>query len=185
MTMSAIREADAGAEFAGPDGESRPFAGRGLTVPTLPEVLEWLPERLGLVVEIKAREAADAVVKAVADHPVRRDGRLSIISFDEGAIDRVRELDSGARTGYLVAPSQPLSDAIVWASARGHAGVHPWEGDLGDDPIPIVAEARDAGLEVGCYVVNDPERMRFLADCGLWGFVTDVPDVAVATLRPA
>ena len=38
------------------------------------------------------------------------------------------------------------------------------------------------GLEVGCYVVNDPVRMQFLADTGLWGFVTDVPDVAVQTL---
>jgi glycerophosphoryl diester phosphodiesterase len=185
QTMEAIREADAGAEFAGPDGEARPFAGRGLTVPTLAEVLAWLPERLGLVIEIKARAAADAVVAAVADHPARTDGRLSIISFDEGAIDRVRELDPAARTGYLVAPGQPLSEAITWAAARSHAGVHPWEGDLGVDPLPIVAEARAAGLEVGCYVVNEPDRMRFLADCGLWGFVTDVPEIAVAALRPS
>jgi glycerophosphoryl diester phosphodiesterase len=37
---------------------------------------------------------------------------------------------------------------------------------------------------VGCYVVNDPDRMRQLAAYGLWGFVTDVPDVARATLGP-
>ena len=183
QTMDAIREADAGAEVVGPDGESRPFAGTGLTVPTLPEVLDWLPDTLGLVIEIKARAAADAVVAAIADRPLRADGRLSVISFDEPAIDRVHELDAEIRTGYLVAPGQPLSLAILWASGHGHAGVHPWEADLGIDPIPLVAEARTAGLEVGCYVVNDPSRMRFLADCGLWGFVTDVPEVAVEALR--
>ena len=183
QTMDAIREADAGAEFRGPDGESRPYAGRELRVPSLAEVLEWLPDELGLVIEIKARAAADAVVAAVAGHPVRDGGRLSIISFDEAAIDRVHELDPGARTGYLVAPGQPISAAILWAAEHGHAGVHPYEGDLGADPLPIVAEAHAAGLLVGCYVVNDPMRMRFLADCGLWGFVTDLPDVAIEATR--
>ncbi len=185
LTMDDIRAADAGAAFVAPDGESRPYAGAGLTVPTLPEVLDWLPERIGLVVEIKARAAADAVVATVAGHAVGSDGRLSVISFDEAAIDRVHEIDPGIRTGYLVAPAQPLTDAMLWASGRGHVAINPWESDLGDDPIAIVAEARALDLEVGCYVVNEPDRMRFLADCGLWGFVTDFPDLAVETLRPA
>jgi glycerophosphoryl diester phosphodiesterase len=185
LTLDEIRKADAGAGFARPDDSGFPFAGRGLRVPTLPEVLDWLPESTGLVIEIKARAAADAVVEAVAGHAAQRDGRLSVISFDEAAIDRVRELDPSVRTGYLVAPGQPLDAAIAWASGRGHAGVHPWEQDLGVDPLPVLAQAKRLGLEIGCYVVNDPARMQFLADIGLWGFVTDVPDLAVETLRGA
>ena len=176
-TMDEIREADAGAEFAGPNGDF-PFRGRGLTVPTLPEVLAWLPEGVGLVVEIKARAAADAVVEAVRDHPVRTSGRLAVISFDEHAIERVREMDREIKTGYLLVPTQPIEAALIWATEHGHAGVYPWEGDLGLDPLPIMALANAYGREVGCYVVNDPERMQHLAACGLWGFVTDVPDVA-------
>ena len=182
LTMDEIREADAGATFTGPGGESHPFEGRGLRVPTLPEVLEWLPDTMGLVIEIKARPAADAVVYALEGHPARTDGRMSVISFDEAAIDRVRELDPALRTGYLVAPGQSIDLAFAWASGHGHTGVHPWEADLGADPLAILAQAKVLGLEVGCYVVNDPGRMRFLSDTGLWGFVTDVPDVAVETL---
>ena len=37
---------------------------------------------------------------------------------------------------------------------------------------------------MGSYVVNDPERMQQLAAAGLWGFVTDIPDVASAALGP-
>ena len=33
-------------------------------------------------------------------------------------------------------------------------------------------------------MVNDPDRMQQLAAYGLWGFVTDVPDVARAALGP-
>ena len=184
LTMDEIRQADAGATFSRSDDAGFPFAGRGLRVPTLPDVLEWLPEGIGLVVEVKARAAADAVVAAVTDHPIQADGRLRVISFDEAAIDRVRELDPAIRTGYLLVPSQPIEPALAWATQAGHAGVHPWDGDLGEDPMPILVQAKAFGLEIGCYVVNDPDRMRFLAAYGLWGFVTDVPDVAREALGP-
>ena len=183
LTMDEIREADAGARFARPDDSGHPVAGKGLRVPTLPEVFEWLPETTGLVIEIKARAAADAVVRTIGGHPALTDGRISVISFDEAAIDRVHELDPSIRTGYLVAPGQPIDEAFAWTSGHGHTGVHPWEADLGVDPLTILAQAKILGLEVGCYVVNDPDRMQFLSDTGLWGFVTDVPDVAVETLR--
>jgi glycerophosphoryl diester phosphodiesterase len=184
LTMDDIRRADAGARFARAGDSGFPFAGRGLTVPSLPEVLDWLPDSVGLVIEIKARAASDAVVAAVDGHAARRDGRLAVISFDEAAIGRVRELDPQIRTGYLLVPSQSIEPALAWAAEWGHAGVHPWEGDLGADPMPILQRAGAFGVEVGCYVVNDPERMRLLADCGVWGFVTDVPGVARETLGP-
>ncbi len=182
LTMDQISEADAGATFARPDDAGYPFAGKGLTVPTLGEVLDWLPDGVGLVIEIKARAAADAVVEAVRDHAVRSDGRLAVISFDEATIERVRELDPELRTGYLLVPTQPIEPALTWATEHGHVGVFPWEGDLGMDPLPLMAQAHAYGREIGCYVVNDPQRMQHLAACGLWGFVTDVPDVARAAL---
>jgi glycerophosphoryl diester phosphodiesterase len=185
LTMAQVREADAGATFSREGDSGQPFAGRGLRVPTLVEVLEWLPDDAGMVIEIKARAAADAVVDAVRDHAARSGGRLSVISFDEVAIDRVHELDPEIRTGYLLVPTQPIEPALVWATEHGHLGVHPWEGDLGLDPMPVLAQAQAFGREVGCYVVNDPERMQHLAAYGLWGFVTDVPDVARSALGPA
>ncbi len=169
LTMDEIREADAG------DGQR---------VPTLPEVLEWLPSDVGLVIEIKARAAADAVVAALHDHPARASGRVVVISFDEAAIEEVRQLDPVIKTGYLLVPSQPVHEAITWATEHGHVGVFPWEGDLSLNAHSILADAVLYGREMGCYVVNDPDRMQQLAALGLWGFVTDVPDVARAALGP-
>jgi glycerophosphoryl diester phosphodiesterase len=185
MTMDAIREADAGATFTRPGDAGFPFAGRGLTVPTLSEVLAWLPDGIGLVVEIKAPAAADALVEALRPHPVRASDRCAVISFHEGAIDRVHELDPGIRTGYLLVPTQPIPPALTWATEHGHVGVFPWEGDLGDDPMPVLAAAHALGRQIGCYVVNDPLRMQHLAALGLWGFVTDVPALAREALQPA
>jgi glycerophosphoryl diester phosphodiesterase len=183
MTMAQLRALDAGYRFADPDG-GFPHRGRGLTIPTLAEVLEWLPEGVGLVVEIKAPAAADAVVDALRGTQVRRAGAASVISFSEAAIDRVHELDPELATGYLLVPTQPFEPALRWAVERGHVGVHPWEGDLGMDPAPALSQAMAYGRLVGCYVVNEPQRMQHLAAFGLWGFVTDVPDVARAALGP-
>jgi glycerophosphoryl diester phosphodiesterase len=182
LTMDDIRAADAGANFHRTDDAGFAFRGRGLRVPSLPEVLEWLPPSLGLVIEIKARSAVDALVSAVQGHAVNDGDRLQVISFDQPSIERVHELDPSIPTGYLLVPGEAVEPALTWTSSRGHRAIHPWEGDLGLDPMPTLAQAQAFGLRVGCYVVNDPVRMQHLAACGIWGFVTDQPDVAVAAL---
>ena len=183
LTMDDIRAADAGANFHRTDDAGFAFRGRGLRVPSLPEVLEWLPPSLGLVIEIKARAAVDPLVEALRGHPVRDGDRLQVISFDQPAIERVHELDASIPTGYLLVPGESVEPALTWASSRGHTAVHPWEGDLGLDPMPTLAQAQAFGLRVGCYVVNERERMQQLAAYGIWGFVTDLPDVAVTALN--
>lgn len=183
MTMKQIRAADAGHSFQAADG-SFPFRGKGTQVPTLVEVLEWLPEGIGLVVEIKARDATAPTVEALRGSPVRAANAVSVISFDERAIDDARRLDPGLSTGYLLVPSQAIDLALTYAVEHGHAAIHPWEGDLGLDPGPLLSRARALGCLVGCYVVNDPERMKQLAAIGLWGFVTDMPGVAREALGP-
>jgi glycerophosphoryl diester phosphodiesterase len=183
MTMKQIRAADAGYRFQAPDG-SFPFRGKGLTVPTLAEVLKWLPEGIGLVVEVKARQAIAPTVKALSASRVRAAGAASLISFDEATINEAHALDPELPTGYLLVPSQPIEAALIYAVEHGHAAVHPWEGDLGLDPGPILTQAQVYGRLMGCYVVNDPARMQHLAAYGLWGFVTDAPDVGRQALGP-
>jgi glycerophosphoryl diester phosphodiesterase len=183
MTMKQIRAADAGYRFQAPDG-SFPFRGEGLTVPTVAEVLKWLPDGIGVVVEVKARAAIAPTVKALGASRARATGAASLISFDEATIDEAHALDPELPTGYLLVPSQPIEAALIYAVEHGHAAVHPWEGDLGLDPAPILAQAQAYGRQMGCYVVNDPARMQHLAAYGLWGFVTDAPDVGRKALGP-
>ncbi|MEX0626245.1 MAG: glycerophosphodiester phosphodiesterase family protein [Chloroflexota bacterium] len=183
MTLKQLGAADAGCRFEAPDG-SFPFRGKGLTVPTFAEVLEWLPDGIGLVVEVKARAATAPAIEGLRGSRVRAAGAVSLISFDERIIDEARALDPELATGYLLVPSQPIEAALIYAVEHGHAAVHPWEGDLGLDPEPILSLATAYGRLMGCYVVNDPVRMQQLAAYGLWGFVTDLPDVGRQALGP-
>lgn len=183
MTLKRLRTADAGYGFEAPDS-SFPFRGRGLKVPTLAEVLKWLPDGVGLVVEVKARAATEPTIAALRGSRVRAAGAVSLISFDEQVIEEARALDPEIPTGYLLVPSQPIEPALIYAVEHGHAAVHPWEGDLGLNPEPLLSLARAYGRLIGCYVVNDPGRMQLLAAHGLWGFVTDAPDVGRQAIGP-
>lgn len=182
-SMADIRTADAGWAFPGPNGDY-PFRGKGLTVPTLGEVLAWLPSGVGLAVEIKAETAADAVVETLAGSAVRAAGQVTVMSFQEAAIDRVRQLAPDLPTGLLLVPGDIFERGLRWVVEHGHAAVFPFDTDLTEDPMANITLARSLNARVGCYVVNEPERMQHLAAAGLWGFVTDVPDVARAALRP-
>jgi glycerophosphoryl diester phosphodiesterase len=181
--MTEIASADAGWGFPGPE-DDYPYRGRGLTVPTLPEVLEWLPPGIGLAVEVKAPPAADTVVAALAGSAVRRAGLATVVSFHEGVIDRTRELAPDLPTGLLLVPGDSFERGLKWVVEHGHAAVLPYEADLGPDPTANVLLAAALGCRVGCYVVNDAERMALMATAGVWGFVTDAPAVARTTLGP-
>ena len=181
--MAEIQAADAGWTFAGADGDF-PYRGKGLTVPTLPEVLEWMPGGVGLAVEVKTANAADAVVAALTGSEVRNAGLVTVLSFLESVIERVRELAPDMPTGLLLVPGDDFGRNLIWVVEHGHAAVMPYDADLGIDPSENIRLATAYGCRVGCYVVNDPGRMQLLAAAGAWGFVTDTPDVARAALGP-
>ncbi|PZR64768.1 MAG: hypothetical protein DLM71_01585 [Chloroflexi bacterium] len=183
LSMDEIRQFDAGARFVAEDDSSE-WAGCGLRVPTLPEVLAWLPEEISLVVELKARAAAGATAEALRESAVGRAGRAMVISFDEASIEEVHALDPDLPTGLLLVPRDRFERGLVWATEHGHAAVLPWEADLGLDPSGPLVQAAAYGRQVGCYVVNDVQRMQHLAAFRLWGFITDRPDLGRTALGP-
>ena len=62
---------------------------------------------------------------------------------------------------------------------RGHAALHPW--DRGVD-LALVELAHAAGVAVNTWTVDDSGRIVQLADWGVDGIVTNVPDIALRTL---
>ena len=66
MTLTDLRRADAGASFT-KDGRTWPYRGKGLTIPTLEEVLTTFPA-MPLLIEIKTPVASRAAREVIERH---------------------------------------------------------------------------------------------------------------------
>jgi glycerophosphoryl diester phosphodiesterase len=131
---------------------------------------------------------ADAVVAALADRPQTEGERYVVSCFHLPTVDRVRELAPDLVNAWLVGIVGPDDGAQVIAEAvdHGHRAVHPHHALVTPG---LVERAHAEELAVNAWTCNDPDRIRWLADVGVDGVVTDVPDVALAALgrtrRPA
>jgi glycerophosphoryl diester phosphodiesterase len=69
--------------------------------------------------------------------------------------------------------------AVAEVAGHGHAAIHPHHSVVDAE---VVKRAHDAGLAVNTWTCDDPDRIRWLADTGVDGIVTNVPDLALQAL---
>lgn len=152
---------------------------RPATVPLLGEALDACAG-MGVNIEIKVdrpgTDVADRVAELLAAR--RSDGieqPISVSSFDEATLDRVKALDASIDIAQLLFDLSADPDAVQRAAGRGATAINPWD--------PFVDEAlmqrcRDLGLEVNPWTVDDRDRIVTLAALGVDGIITNVPALA-------
>jgi glycerophosphoryl diester phosphodiesterase len=106
-----------------------------------------------------------------------------ISSFNLVTIDRVLAAGDGVPTAFLaeVRPDREVAGRLVERCHRhGHRVLHPHHAGVTEH---LVGLCRDRGIAINTWTVDDPERMTALASLGVDGIITNVPDVALRTLR--
>jgi glycerophosphoryl diester phosphodiesterase len=120
-------------------------------------------------------EIADAVIHALLG---RKDNdRWLISSFRLETVDRCRAIAPEIRTAWLCVNVPDGSiDRMV---RRGHSAIHPWFGAVTEE---LIAEAHRAGVEVNAWTVDNPDDLARLANWGIDGLCSNVPDIALEVL---
>lgn len=159
-------------------------------LPGFDEILDACGDRMLVNVEIKNSDADggyDPTMAVVAPTiaAMRRRGptwatRWLISSFTMSTIDHCRRIAPDIPTGFLL--YEPSDDAISATRRHGHDAIHPWAGAIDHERV---AACHRAGLVVNTWTCNDPDRLRELADCGVDGVCTDVPDLALEAVGRA
>ncbi|MGI8792693.1 MAG: glycerophosphodiester phosphodiesterase [Acidimicrobiales bacterium] len=119
-----------------------------------------------------------AAVAAIVNDRARLDDVL-VSSFNWDTVDLMAGAEPALGRAYLTVPNADQHRAIARLARRGHQAIHPHHLAVNAE---MVAAAHDAGIEVNVWTVDDPDRMRWLAEAGVDGIVTNVPDVALAAL---
>lgn len=180
-TLAEVRELDAGFGFSPDGGGSYPFRGKGVTVPTLREVVETFPE-VPLIIEIKQESPPLEEDLAQVLQSTGADQRALVFSLHQEPVDRFRQAREGWTTGFgpgEVADFLRRVNAGDWAGylPRGVAFAVPvqWHGTR-IVSAPFVEAAHRYGIEVYVWTVNEPGEMNALLDLGVDGLITDFPE---------
>ena len=158
---------------------------RGERVPTLSEALGFLRDRSKAMIEIKADAVTDDVdggVEARAIEEIRRAGMEKdtvLISFDRRALLRCRAAAPEIMRGHLFARAE-AGEVLAGAREVGCELVMPEKHMLSDD---LRERAREAGLKVATWVVDDPEELAALSRFELYGVGSNRPGVLLDAVR--
>ncbi len=123
--------------------------------------------------ERMAREVAELVTAT------GRSGSVVISSFWPGSLDAVREAGTGLATGLLVASWFDPAACVALALEHGCTAVHPHASLLSES---LMAGARDAGLSVATWTLNEPAAIHAAAAFGVATVITDDVTMALAAL---
>ena len=173
LSAREVTAPDAGARFT-PDGRTFPFAGTGLTVPTLESLLERYPD-IPLLVEIKVPEAAPEALRLFRRHGSEE--RVLVASMDATALLPFRG------TRVAVGAAQRDVASLWWRSLVGavprslpYSALCIPERYWINIPVPRLARvAASRGIPTHVWTVNDPADSRRLWADGVVGIISDDP----------
>ena len=159
-----------------------------LGFPTLAAALDACGDRMLVNVEIKNSKSDPgydptmAVVAPVIDELRRRGAqsrhRWLISSFSWSTLAACRELAPEIPTGCLTS-DQVDDTTIERLAAVGHAALNAWDPQVDE---ALVRRCHSAGMALNAWTCNEPARIVELADIGVDGLITDVPDSALSVL---
>jgi glycerophosphoryl diester phosphodiesterase len=165
LTAAELKRFDAGYRFSADGGRTHPFRGRGVTVPTLAEVMAAFIEERGL------------------------EDRLLIASFDDGIIKAFRRRTEGR----VATAAAGWETRIFWLASRLGLGrfvrtaydalqVPPRTGRLTVADRRLLAGARRRRVQVHVWTVDEPAGMRRFLELGVDGIMSDRPDLLMQVL---
>lgn len=159
--------------------------------PGIPTLVEALGSLEGLLVNIEIKclpwepdpDPEGEIAVGVVDLLHQRTGidQVVVSSFDLATVGSVRLLDARVPTGWLTM-GRPPAEALAATAARGAAWLHPDRVSALADPEGMVAQARELGVKLDVWTVDDPAEVRRLAAAGVDAIITNEPDVAIAAL---
>jgi glycerophosphoryl diester phosphodiesterase len=186
LTAAELARVDAGSGFVDAGG-ARPFAGQGIGVPTLRQLLERYPDRR-VIIEMKVDSpemgrtvAADVRAASAADRVCAAGFGLNSLRAARAALPEMAS--SGSHPEVRLALYRSWAGWPVRRPPFGGYQVPEHAGRLRVVSPRFVRHAHGAGLKVQVWTVDAEADMQRLLEWGADGLISNRPDVASRVLH--
>ena len=191
MTLEELKRLDAAYRWSDDDGQTFPYRGQGIQVPTLDELFQNFPQ-MRYVIEIKLTENPiyQPLCDLIRQHTMQ--DKVLIASFHDEVMQNFRETcpevatsaSRGEVTTFVLLGKVFLSGFVV----PQYESIQPPYDPEESLNIPImtrrfIREAHAKNIAVEPWTVNDPELLRQYIEWGVDGIITDRPDLMIEVLE--
>ena len=181
LTLAQIKQLDAGSWFnrAYPDRARPEFAGQ--KIPTLQEIIDLARHSsAGLYIETKNPEIYPPGFEAKVIEIIRFnrfEKRVMVQSFNAGSVQKTKKLDASVPTALLI---EKIEDDPVDAVLA--AGANELAIQFRLLTPAILRKAREKGLTVAVWTVDEAEDLKRMAGMGVERIITNYPDRLIRIL---
>lgn len=188
LTLSQLKDLDAGYYWSEDGGSSFPYRGQGITVPTVEEAFSAFPEiRINIDIKQAKPSVAERFCRLTLDSGMV--ARVMVASFNSSVLRRFRRLcpavatSAGRSEVRLFYALSLLSPRAAFLPAGCYALQVPvFRKGLRVITKRFLSAARLRNLQVHAWTVNSGPQMQRLLRLGVDGIVTDYPDRLLALL---
>ena len=190
MTLGEVRKLDAGYKFSTDGGQNFPFRGRQITIPTLEEIFDALPNK---TFNIEPKQETPSIIAPLCSllRTRKMTDKVIVGSFRQSIIDEFRrecpEIATAASpseaTEYLALSKSGLSEA--YSPPMQALQIPENLGSLSIVTKDFVENAHRKNLKVHVWTINEPDAMQRLISIGVDGIMTDYPDRLLDLLKRA
>ena len=144
-------------------------AEKGEKIPTLKEALDFLDNKVKILIELKETDVEKQVLAVVRENGLQKN--VIIVSFMEEALGKVRKLDKEVETGLIYVKHKNPIKAALDLEASYLLPLYRFTHTAN------VKKAHENGLKVIVWTINKPEEVIEYVKKGVDGIASDKPDI--------
>ena len=148
----------------------------GYFIPTLKEIVDIIPEKIFLNIELKGQDTSFETNKIITNYlktynfPV---SKFIISSFRWDELKKIRSINKDTPIAILVDSLNKIDDAIKLAKQINAVALNPNKNFITKE---IVNKIQSNNIKVYPYTINTPRNIRRVRSMGVDAIITDYPE---------
>lgn len=179
-TFADLQELDAGYNWTADGGQTYPYRGQGITIPSMAELFETFPNfRINVDIKQESPSIVDDFAKLIRHHG--REQTTCVGSFSDQNLSDFRRAIPAVPTaaGYSETKRAVIMDTL-WLGRFYRSGADAFQIPESSEGRQVVTPsfikmAHRQGIEVHVWTVNETADMKRLLSWGVDGIITDYP----------